>query len=119
MDSLPPESAEVTGLQWHGWTDVGKVRTNNEDSFLGVRFDGRELHHLGKLGEASLSDMDFAFAVSDGMGGAMAGEFASRIAVEKLATLLPRSFRQSAKGLQIGFADVLGELFDTIHRALV
>ena len=119
MDSLQSQGAGVTALQWHGWSDVGKVRTNNEDRFLGVRFDGRELHHLGKLGEATLSDMDYAFAVSDGMGGAMAGEFASRIAVEKITTLLPRSFRQSAKGLQIGFADVLGELFDKIHRALV
>ena len=40
--------------------------------------------------------MDFAFAVSDGMGGAKAGEYASQIAVEKITTLLPRSFQQSA-----------------------
>ena len=63
--------------------------------------------------------MDFAFAVSDGMGGAMAGEFASRIATDKITSLLPRSFKQSAVGLQAGFADVLEELFDKIHRALI
>jgi protein phosphatase len=57
--------------------------------------------------------------VSDGMGGALAGEFASRIAVEKIAMLLPRAFQHSALGLQPGFSDVLAELFDQIHRALV
>jgi len=116
-----PEQAAVTaqGLQWSGWTDRGKVRPNNEDSFLGLRFDSREVQHLGKVGQAGIHDMDFAFAVCDGMGGSQAGEFASKIAVEKLTQLLPRSFQQSAKGLNAGFADVLGELFDKIHRALV
>ena len=52
------------------------------------------------------------------MGGAKAGEFASRIAVEKITRLLPRSFKQSAVGLEAGFDDVLDELFDQIHRAL-
>lgn len=111
-------AAASAGLRWFGWTDRGKVRANNEDSFLALRFDSREVHHLGRLGEASIQNMDFAFAVSDGMGGAMAGEFASRIAIDKITSLLPRSFKQSAVGLQAGFADVLEELFDKIHRAL-
>lgn len=105
-------------LRWSGWTDRGKVRLNNEDAFLGLQFDAREVHHLGKIGEASTHNMDFAFAVSDGMGGARAGEFASRIAVEKITKLLPRSFKQSARGLEAGVDDVLAELFDQIHRAL-
>ena len=106
-------------LKWFGWTDKGKVRANNEDAFLGLRFDARGVDRLGKLGNASIETMDFAFAVSDGMGGAQAGEFASRIAVEKITTLLPRACHQSASGLQAGFADVLTELFSQIHRALV
>jgi protein phosphatase len=53
------------------------------------------------------------------MGGALAGEYASRIAVEKITTLLPRAFQQSASGLNPGFSDVLEELFTQIHRALV
>jgi protein phosphatase len=65
-----------------------------------------------------MAGMDFAFAVSDGMGGAMAGEYASEIAVEKITALLPRSFQQSAAGLKTGFGDVLAELFDQTHRAL-
>lgn len=63
--------------------------------------------------------MDCAFAVSDGMGGAKSGEFASRIAVEKITLLLPKCFKQSASGFSIDFVDVLGELYGEIHRALV
>ena len=79
-------------LRWHGRTDCGKVRLNNEDSFLGLRFDAHEVQHLGRIGEASMGKTDFVFAVSDGMGGAKAGEFASRITVDKITHLLPRSF---------------------------
>ena len=106
-------------LRWSGQSDRGKVRANNEDSFLGLQFDAREVHLLGKIGEASTETTDFAFAVSDGMGGAMAGEFASRITVERITRLLPRSFQQSAAGLEAGRDDVLTELFAQIHRALI
>lgn len=112
-------SSHPTSLRWSGWTDRGKVRPNNEDSFLGLRFDAREVQHLGRVGEDSTERTDFAFAVCDGMGGARAGEFASRIAVEKITALLPRAFHQSALGLEAGVDDVLAELFDRIHRALV
>ena len=113
------ETATVKRLQWSGRTDRGKVRPNNEDAFLGLQFDAREVQHLGRIGEASTGKTDFAFAVSDGMGGAKAGEYASRIAVEKITKLLPRSFHQSAAGMAPGFGDVLTELFTQVHRALV
>jgi PPM family protein phosphatase len=114
-----PPKKKVPLLKWFGWTDKGKIRANNEDSFLGLQFDAREAYRLGKFGEATMEKLDFTFAVSDGMGGARAGEFASRIAVEKITTLLPRAFKHSALGLQPGFSDVLAELFAQIHRALV
>ena len=105
-------------LHWSGLSDIGKVRKNNEDSFLGLRFDAREVHRLGKVGESHASDCDFVFAVCDGMGGAKAGEFASNIAVDKITTLLPRSFRKTGNG-DAGVAGILSKLFDEIHRALL
>jgi protein phosphatase len=108
----------VVRLRWSGQTDRGQVRKNNEDSFLGQQFNAQEVHHLGKVGEGTTELADFVFAVSDGMGGAMAGEFASRITTEKITRLLPKSFKQSALGLEAGVDDVLEELFDQIHRAL-
>jgi protein phosphatase len=114
----PGSESATHGLQWFGRTDPGKIRPNNEDSFLGLLFNASEVHHLGKIGEAFTGATDFVFAVSDGMGGAKAGEFASRITVEKITRLLPHSYRQSAVGLEVSYTEVLGELFDQIHKAL-
>jgi len=67
-------------------TDVGRVRRNNEDAYL-----------VAQLGDA-VSDnaeiIDLArhpvlMAVSDGMGGAAAGEVASALVVESLRRALP------------------------------
>ncbi len=113
----PPNSPGQ--LRWWGQTDRGKVRKNNEDTFLALQFDAQETRFLGKVGEASLETADFVFAVSDGMGGAAAGEFASKITAEKITRLLPRAYKQRAQGLEAGFEDVLSELFDQIHRALL
>jgi PPM family protein phosphatase len=115
----PPQSVSTSAvLKWSGCTDRGKVRPNNEDAFLALRFNANEIFRLGKSGDASIAETDFAFAVSDGMGGALAGEYASRIAVEKITTMLPRSFKQSASGFAVDYDDVLTELFGEVHKAL-
>lgn len=106
-------------LSWSGHTDRGRIRKNNEDSFLGLAIDAHEVRYLGKVGEMDGLTTDLVFAVSDGMGGEKAGEFASRIAVEKITHLLPPVFKQHAAGLSSGFSDVLEELFAEIHRALL
>jgi protein phosphatase len=123
-DSSPPADSAIPArrastLRWSGLTDVGRFRPNNEDAFLALNFDGHELRYLGKTGEASLLDTDFVFAVSDGMGGAKSGEFASRITVDRITRLLPRSFRLSAAGMSTGFQDILSELFSAIHADLI
>ena len=115
----PPSGAPATRqLHWSGGTDRGKVRPNNEDSFLALQFNALEVHYLGKIGDASTLHADFVFAVGDGMGGAKAGEFASRITMDKITHLLPRSFKQSAMGMEAGHTEVLSELFDQVHRTL-
>ena len=120
MDSPPPSSAPPSpSLRWSGLTDRGRVRPNNEDAFLALSFDGHEVRYLGKTGQASLAGTDFVFAVSDGMGGAKSGEFASRIAVDRITKLLPRAFRMSAAGMESGFTEILGELFAEIHGDLL
>jgi serine/threonine protein phosphatase PrpC len=111
-------AAPVLKLKWSGWSDRGHVRPHNEDSFLGLQFNAREVQHLGKIGETTLDKMNCAFAVCDGMGGAKAGEFASHIAVEKITSIIPRHFR-AEPGREIVYAHVLDHLFKQIHRALV
>jgi protein phosphatase len=115
----PRNASEVSRLRWSGHTDRGHVRPNNEDSFLALQFNAQEIHYLGKVGEAPTGPADFVFAVSDGMGGAHAGEFASRITVDKITHMLPRSFKHAAMGMEAGFEDIFSELFEQIHKALL
>ncbi len=114
-----PQEASPGRIEWYGVTDVGRFRKENQDAFLALSLDGEGVYRLGKYGDASLANSDFIFAVSDGMGGANAGDFASRIAVDKITRLLPRAFQTSAGGLQVGFQDLLTELFDQIHAELL
>jgi protein phosphatase len=116
---MPAKSpSQPTGIRWSGMTHPGRFRPNNEDAFLALTYDAEELRFLGKTGESSLEHGDFVFAVSDGMGGANAGEFASRIAVDKIARLLPASYRMRARKLRAGMDDVLVEIFDHVHDEL-
>jgi serine/threonine protein phosphatase PrpC len=106
-------------LSWSGLTHPGLVRTNNEDTFLALTFDGHEVHYLGKNGEASWVRTDFVFAVSDGMGGAKSGEFASRITIDKITKLMPRGYRPAAPGPASHYDLTLDELFRAIHYDLL
>lgn len=120
-DPAPPAPAadEAPHLHWSGMTHVGRVRPNNEDAFLALTFDGHDVRFLGKIGDASLKAGDFVFAVSDGMGGAKSGEFASRITVDRVTKLFPRAFRLAAAGMGSGFPDLLNELVMSIHNDLL
>lgn len=112
------ETPPPSRIRWSGVTDTGRFRQNNEDAFLALTFDAHELHYLGKDGESSLDAHDFVFAVSDGMGGAKAGEVASKIAVEKITQLLPKNFQLGASRIDTGFADNLSEIFLQTHESL-
>ncbi|MGB1127765.1 MAG: PP2C family protein-serine/threonine phosphatase [Opitutales bacterium] len=105
-------------IRWSGVTDAGRFRKENQDAFLALALDGEGVYRLGKFGEGDLSRADYIFAVSDGMGGAKAGDFASRIAVDKITRLFPQTFRSAAGGLSVGFQDVLAELLGEIHAEL-
>ncbi|HEY8993090.1 MAG TPA: protein phosphatase 2C domain-containing protein [Lacunisphaera sp.] len=111
--ALPPN------LRWSGLTHRGHLRTNNEDTFLAATFDGHEVHYLGKNGEAPWAKSDFVFAVSDGMGGANSGEFASRITIDKITKLMPRGYRPAAPGPSSRYEVTLMELFKAIHDDLM
>jgi PPM family protein phosphatase len=117
--SSPAPASPPSEVHWSGLTHVGRIRKNNEDAFLALAVDGREVRYLGKTGHASLGSSDFVFAVSDGMGGAKSGEFASRITVDRITRLFPRAFRLAAAGMGAGFNDLLTELITSIHNDIL
>jgi len=106
-------------LKWSGLTDKGRFRRNNEDAFLALMFDDGEVRYLGKEGESSTREGDFIFAVSDGMGGANSGEFASRIAVQKITQWLPRYFSRRTGEDFVLLENALSEILVRTHAEMI
>jgi len=74
-------------LSFAALTDTGLVRQNNEDCFLVVDLASTTAvtpPPLGRQGTAAPDGLGVLLAVADGMGGALAGEVASRLAMDVL-----------------------------------
>lgn len=115
MNTLPSGSL-CKGFSWTAQTHQGRVRKNNEDAFLALMFDNEELVYLGKEGEAPFGTFDFIFAVSDGMGGTNAGEFASKIVLQTVTDLISREFHQKARHKHMENEQLLREFCQRIHE---
>lgn len=79
----------------HAKSDVGRVRRGNEDNFLLLDLantrtwtgsDGAE--SPAEMGHLELGKEGLVLVVSDGMGGALAGDVASRMAVDSVRDML-------------------------------
>ncbi|MGF1531582.1 MAG: PP2C family protein-serine/threonine phosphatase [Puniceicoccaceae bacterium] len=114
MSTAPRNS----GVRWSGRTHPGRVRPHNEDAFIALVLNEREVRYLGKDGEAEFTEGDFIFAVADGMGGAKAGEYASKIAVEQISRRLPASFREQGANVRRNAANLLKQTVAEIHGEL-
>lgn len=75
----------------YGVTDVGMVRTNNEDSFLVAELTSGKTGLVPDLLTHTIQERGTLLVVSDGMGGAEAGEVASRLVVEQMCGALRES----------------------------
>ncbi len=82
-------------VELHAKSDVGRVRRGNEDNFLVLELS-QEKTWTGsddaeaptELSEFDLGDKGLVLVVSDGMGGALAGDVASRMAVDSVREML-------------------------------
>ena len=73
------------GLDVYGCTDAGRVRRNNEDAFVIADLMGwLPIHAMAKPVALEVGARGVLLAVSDGMGGAQAGEVASALALHAL-----------------------------------
>ena len=82
-------------VELHAKSDVGRVRRGNEDNFLLLDLssqrawtgsDGAE--NPDDMNQLDVGDKGMVLVVSDGMGGALAGDVASRMAIESVREVM-------------------------------
>lgn len=91
MAVLTTTSQPGTSIRAYGLTDVGCKRRNNEDAFL-------------------ISTELGLYAVADGMGGANAGEVASKIAIETLSAFYRNESGRTVETLESAFQTAHGKI---------
>jgi protein phosphatase len=82
-------------VELHAKSDVGRVRRGNEDNFLVLELSKQQTWTgtdgsaaLKELANFELGDKGLVLVVSDGMGGALAGDVASRMAVDSVRDMI-------------------------------
>jgi protein phosphatase len=94
-------------------TDTGRVRSANEDAFIVAEINDKEVKTInGHLDGYRVGPGGLLLAVSDGMGGAQAGEVASRLAIEQLVRRLGASAQKES------ITDRLSDGLKSAHRAI-
>lgn len=85
-------------VELHAKSDVGRVRRGNEDNFLVLELSKQQPWTLTDgndtpkdLGSFELGEKGLVLVVSDGMGGALAGDVASRMAVDSVRDMILRN----------------------------
>jgi protein phosphatase len=87
--TLPDETQKETYVSVACLSDMGRKRKSNEDAFVIADLTETEiLREPTELDNQRVRQHGFLLAVADGMGGAQAGEVASRMATEQLADTL-------------------------------
>ena len=111
-------------VTWHARTDVGLVRPNNEDNFLILDVERGAYWTAADgacvpdgVGRWEIGSSGIVLAVSDGMGGALAGEVASHLAVTTVARLLHR-FDARALYAHLPFSERLRLALEQANRLI-
>ncbi|MDG0993500.1 MAG: protein phosphatase 2C domain-containing protein [Akkermansiaceae bacterium] len=105
-------------LEWTAQTRSGNKKSLNDDAWLVFASDINGADLLGCHGKHSLAVHDLIFGVSDGMGGGNAGDVASRLMLEQLRSMIPRTFKTAAEGLRPGYFTHLQQAIQAVHLAI-
>jgi serine/threonine protein phosphatase PrpC len=92
-------------LELYAKTDVGRIRAGNEDNYLVLdltsanAWTGSDQGEMPNgLGRFEVGPAGAVLVVSDGMGGALAGDVASRMAVETVRDEVRQSYEAASSG---------------------
>lgn len=99
-----------------GLSDIGLVRTNNEDNFRFTQLGSESINSI-PASEANLT-APWIFIVADGMGGGQAGEVASQMAVELIADQFAAQVSQKRVSTRQGFEKALAGAVEEANRTV-
>jgi serine/threonine protein phosphatase PrpC len=101
-------------VQLHAKSDVGRVRRGNEDNFLVLDLSSQKtwtgsdgIEPPEDLTTLDLGEQGLVLVVSDGMGGALAGDVASRMAVDSVREMLVGSNCEDGADKDLPLVDCL------------
>ena len=99
-----------------GMSDVGRVRTNNEDNYLFTQLGSGLINAVSP--DCIDSESQWIFIVADGMGGGQAGEVASHLAVQGVAQNFADKLSAKTKFKQQAFAKALSHAVEETNQSI-
>ncbi len=103
-------------FHWSASSTSGTKKPENDDSWIvcSAGLDG--IQTLGENNDSDLNNKDLIFAVSDGMGGGNAGYLASKLILENISELIPKTFRMAAQGFNPDYMEQLELQLERTHE---
>ncbi len=102
---------------WAAMSEQGAKHLANDDSFFILSVDQKGAKRLGKVGEALLDPEHIIYAVSDGMGGKKAGDFASKLILRFIEKEAAQLYEVISKGEHC--TQALENLVKSIHQGVI
>ena len=128
---MPSEvTSEGMDLGVWGMTHTGRLRPENQDSFLALELASPPSSESVRLGPDSdiggqqeykrlpLGPRGALLLVADGMGGAAGGEVASRLAITSVGEAVERIWRGASDSTPVEFAERLKDAFVEAHARI-
>lgn len=103
-------------LFWAGDSRSGTRKPRNDDSMIVFASGPDGAATLPVPGSRSLEFHDIVFAISDGMGGANAGDLASSLILSRMSEIVPETFKMAAAGFFPDCLDHLAEAIRSVHE---